>query len=400
MAVVKAALVGGPMYDGLYTRLKEFEQKTGIHVEVGFKGDHPSLNEHVAEHGGEYDLVSTHSKYSPSQSKFLRPLDDLLTREELAGFEPSTLELMRYRGQLLQLPRVIDAKIILYRKDLFDDPSMNFVFKQQFERELAPPQTWDELVEIASFFNQGAGRNGFVFPGKESGLFGHFYEILESAGGELFTADLEPGFVSDAGRYAVTTLVKLYREAAPRELIDWHYDQVAAHFQSGKAAMTTDWPGAYHGYQSAPAIKSRFDIAIYPSGPSGKRRVYSGGHSFALTTGTRDVPAALELLRFLTSEESQFDDAQRGSVVARPAAMKKIRAQSPPGSREARRLEILETTMRECMAIPPKFPEYPACEDAIWDSVRSALTGKLDIDGALKSAADAVRRARTEHAHR
>jgi multiple sugar transport system substrate-binding protein len=400
MAVLKVALVGGPMYDGLYARLAQFEKNSGVRVEVGFKGDHPALNEHVAAHGAEYDLISTHSKYSPSQSEFLRPLDSLLSKDELTGFEPSTLELMRYRGQLLQLPRVIDAKILFYRKDLFQDPSIQFVFKKQFEREFAPPQTWDELVEIAAFCNQGTGRNGFVFPGKESGLFGHFYEILESAGGELFTADLEPGFVSDAGRYAVSTLVHLYREAAPRELIDWHYDQVATHFQAGNAAMTTDWPGAYHGYQNAPAIKSRFDVAIYPTGPSGKRRVYSGGHSFALTSGTRDVPAALELLRFLTSEESQLDDAKRGSVVPRPAAMKKIREQCEPGSREARRLEILETTMRECMAIPPKFPEYPACEDAIWDSVRGALTGKYDINGALNAAADAVRRAKKEHAHR
>ncbi len=394
VAALKAAFVGGPMYDGLYARLPEFEKRTGVRVEVGFKGDHPSLNEHLAKHGAEYDLVSTHSKYSPSQAQFLRPLDELLGKEELAGFEPSALELMRYRGKLLQLPRVIDTKILLYRRDLFEDPNFQFVFKAQHERDLAPPRTWDELIEIAAFCNQGAGRNGFVFPGKESGLFGHFYEILESAGGELFTADLEPGFVTDAGRYAVSTLVELYRGCAPKELIDWHYDQVAEHFQAGKAAMTTDWPGGYHGYQSAPAVRTRFDVAIYPVGPSGKRRVYSGGHSFALSTGARDVPAALELLRFLTSEESQFDDAQRGSIVARPAAMKKIREACKPASREARRLEILEATLRDCMAVPPKFPEYPACEDAIWGSVRAALTGELTVDGALNAAAEAVRKAK------
>ena len=397
---LKAAFVAGPMYDGLYERLALFEQKTGIHVEIGFRGDHPSLNEHVAEHGGGYDLISTHSKYSPSQSRFLRPLDSLIGASELAGFEPSTVELMRYKGQLLQLPRLIDAKILIYRRDLFEDTSLKFAFKSEYNRELSVPRTWDEMVEVAEFMNAGPGRNGFVFPGKESGLFGHFYEILESAGGSLFTPDLEPAFVTDAGRYAVSTLVKLYQMGSPRELTDWHYDQVAAHFQAGRAAMTTDWPGAYHGYQSSPAVNRRFDVAIYPTGPSGKRRVYSGGHSFALTTGTRDVPAALELLRFLTSEESQLDDARRGSVVARTAAMRTVRSEAAPGSREARRLEILETTMRDCMAIPPKFPDYPACEDALWSSVRSALTGELTVDAALNAAADAVRRTLSAGAHR
>jgi multiple sugar transport system substrate-binding protein len=390
---LKIALVGGPMYDGLYDRLPDFEKKSGARVEIGFKGDHPALNEHLAEHGGEYDLVSTHSKYAPSQAKFLRPLDTLISPRELAEFQPSTIELMRYKGQLLQLPRLIDSKIVLYRKDLFDDLGIQTACEAKFKRKLEVPRTWDELTEIASYFNLGPGRNGFVFPGKESGLFGHFYEILESAGGELFTPDLQPGFVTDAGRYAVSTLRRLYREAAPPEMIDWHYDAVATHFQAGRAAITTDWPGAYHGYVSSKQIGNRFDVAIYPTGPSGRRRVYSGGHSFALTTGTRDVPAALELLRFLTSEESQYDDARRGSIVPRPAAMKRIREASPSGSREARRLEILETTMRDRMAIPPKFPSYPACEDAIWSSIQAALKGELDVDGALNAAADAVRKA-------
>jgi multiple sugar transport system substrate-binding protein len=387
---LKVAFVGGPMYDGMYARLPLFERKTGVRVEIGFKGDHPALNEHLAEHGGEYDLVSTHSKYAPSQAQFLRPLDNLIAKDELAGFSPSTIVLMTYKGQLLQLPRVIDSKIILYRKDLFDDPGIQVVYHSTRKTKLAPPATWDELVDIATFCNLEPGKNGFVFPGKESGLFGHFYEILESAGGELFTPDLEPGFVSDAGRYAVRTLVRLYRDAAPKEVPDWHYDQVAAYFQAGKAAMTTDWPGAYHGYQNSTAIGKKFDVAIYPKGPAGKRRVYSGGHSFALTTGTRDVPAALELLRFLTSEESQTAEALLGSVVPRTASMQSVRKDAAPGSREARRLEILEETMRECMAIPPKFPTYPACEDALWSSIRSALLGKLDVDGALREAAAAV----------
>ena len=390
--VLKVAFIGGTMYEGLYARLPEFERGTGIRVEIGFTGDHPALNEHLAAHGANYDLVSTHSKYAPSQTDFLYPLDPLIARDELAHFEPSTLELMRYQGNLLQLPRVIDSKIILYRKDLFEDRAIRQAFLRKFERELEPPATWDQLAEIATFINQGSEMSGFVFPGKESGLFGHFYEILESAGGQLFTSDLQPGFVTEAGHYAVSMLVRLYRDAAPKDLTEWHYDAAATYFQEGKAAMTTDWPGAYHGYQNSPVVGEKFDVAIYPAGPSGMRRVYSGGHSFALTRSGRDIPAALELLRFLTSEKSQIDDARRGCVVPRPAAMKRIRAETPVGSREARRLEILEQTMSECMAIPPKFPQYPACEDALWESIQAALIGKMNVNEALQAAANTVRR--------
>lgn len=391
---LRIALIAGPMYDGLYDRLPLFEQANGLKVEVAFKGDHPALNEHLAEYGGTYDLVSTHSKYAPSQAGFLRPLDGLLEDAELKAFEASAVELMRFRGQLLQLPRVVDSKLVLYRKDLFDSEPLCSRYESEFSRAFRFPGTWDEFADTACFLRAHAGIAGFVFPGKESGLFGHFYEILESAGGQLFTDDLEPAFVSDAGRYACELLVRLYRESAPKELPDWHYDQVAECFLSGKAAITTDWPGSYHAYRDSKVVGDLFDVAIYPVGPSSKRRVYSGAHSFALTTGTRDVPAAIELLRFLCSEESQLHEARLGSVVPRTAVMARLHQEAPAGSRDARRIEILRQTMASCMAIPPKFSEYPACEDALWGSIRQALLGECSVEQALQRAAEAVSKAR------
>lgn len=381
---LKVALVGGPMYDGLYARLPKFEKATGLRVEIGFIGDHPALNEHLAEHGCVYDLVSTHSKYAPSQAAFLRPLDGLISGTELERFTSAAVELMRYNGELLQLPRVIDSKIMLYRRDLFANTRQG--------RELKPPRTWDELVETATLLHHNDEHAGFVFPGKESGLFGHFYEILESAGGQLFTPDLEPAFAGPAGLYALEVLSKLYRQAAPESVVNWHYDAVAQHFLSGKAAITTDWPGAYHAYRQSPVVGDVFGVAPYPAGPAGLRRVYSGGHSFALTAGTRDLPAALELLRFLVSDESQTHEARLGSIVPSIMAMQAVHAETPAGSREALRLEILSAAMRDCMAIPPKFPAYPACEDALWEAVRKVMMGALAPQMALEQAALSVRR--------
>ena len=66
---LKALLVGGPMYDPLYTRLAEFE---GLKVETTVAPSHPDLNEQIeaefASGGASYDLISTHTKYAPSQT--------------------------------------------------------------------------------------------------------------------------------------------------------------------------------------------------------------------------------------------------------------------------------------------------------------------------------------------
>jgi multiple sugar transport system substrate-binding protein len=42
---LKALLVGGPMYDPLYTRLAEFEEIEGLSIETVVAPTHPDINE-------------------------------------------------------------------------------------------------------------------------------------------------------------------------------------------------------------------------------------------------------------------------------------------------------------------------------------------------------------------
>ncbi len=63
-------LIGGPMYDPLYSRLSDFEEREGVEVEAVGAPSHPELNERIVEEFGsgtaDYDLISTHAKYAPS----------------------------------------------------------------------------------------------------------------------------------------------------------------------------------------------------------------------------------------------------------------------------------------------------------------------------------------------
>ena len=74
---LKALLVGGPMYDPLSTRLAEFEEIQGLRVETVVAPTHPDLNEQIeaefASGAASYDLISTHTKYAPSQRQWLTP---------------------------------------------------------------------------------------------------------------------------------------------------------------------------------------------------------------------------------------------------------------------------------------------------------------------------------------
>jgi multiple sugar transport system substrate-binding protein len=110
---LRILLVGGPMYDPLYDRLGEFE---GRQVEKVVAPTHPELNEQIEEEFGSgtasYDLISTHTKYAPSQRRWLTPLDEDLDVSELENFTPRTLELARIEGRLHGIPRNLDVKLL------------------------------------------------------------------------------------------------------------------------------------------------------------------------------------------------------------------------------------------------------------------------------------------------
>src|SRR5260370_42491995 len=106
---LQVALISGPAYDPLYECLPHFTAATGIKVKVAFRGDHPTLNQHLGTLAAvPYDFVSTHTKYAPSQLQFLAPLDALINESELEDFAPLLLDLARIDDLLYSIPRNID----------------------------------------------------------------------------------------------------------------------------------------------------------------------------------------------------------------------------------------------------------------------------------------------------
>lgn len=366
---LQVALISGPAYDPLYECLSKFRESTGIEVNVAFRGDHPTLNQHLAALTQvPYDLVSTHTKYAPSQLGFLAPLDSLVDSAMLEDFVPLLLELASIDGRLYGIPRNIDVRLLHYRTDLL----------------AAPPATWDELLELARRLNSPPELYGFLFPGRESGLFGTFFELAEMAGARLFPDTLIPEIENEEGRWALRLLRTFYAEGlVPPELPRWHYDRVHECFRSGRAAMVGDWPGYYSLYRDEriSQVHDRLGLSRYPIGPAGKSLAYGGGHTFALTRQGASKPEALRLLLHLTAFEQQLLEARQGCVPVRRSVMRQM--QSEADAADVARLALLETVIAEHILIPPKFARYPEVEEVLWRTVQRAMLDELTINDAL-----------------
>jgi multiple sugar transport system substrate-binding protein len=366
---LQVALISGPAYDHLYSRLPKFTEASGIKVNVAFSADHPTLNYHLAGlESVPYDLVSTHTKYAPSQLKFLAPLDEVVPPAGMNDFMPLLLELARVNDKLYGLPRNIDVRLLHFRTDIIK----------------SPPATWDDLHELAQEVNALPDLFGFVFPGCESGLFGTFYELAEMAGACLFPSDLVPDIENEAGRWALRLLRRFYTEGiVPYDFTGWHYERVHECFRSGKAAMVCDWPGYYSLYREPDisAVYDRFALTPYPTGPAGRSLSYGGGHTFALTKRGVENPAALELLLFLTDFEQQVLEAHQGCIPVRRTVMTAMQAEADDTNRA--RLAMLDDVIAKHMLVPPKFAQYPEVEAVLWRSVQSAIVGRATVNEAL-----------------
>jgi len=411
--------LGGPQYDRLYERLPLFEQETGHKVEIVFQGPHPALNDYLASTFKDYhqnsqtdgaavpdlDLCSTHIKYAPSQAHFLQELgSDQISVKDQDAFLPSALEASKVHGRLLQLPRMVDTRVLFYRIDVFETLGLKV------------PKTWQDLAVAASHIRKASipvlsckdtrddqeTMQGYVFPGKLSGLFGTFYELamMEMESGEaLFGEDDRPIF--DEG--IVVRVLKYLKglvetSAVPAGVESYYFDEVSNLFAEGKCGMVADWP-SYYGemkrkllsYSSEKIAPPRIGVMRYPCGRNNSRSAYSGMHSFAIPKSCRNPEAALMLLKFLTGDDQQWlETSSSGSFPTKKAVLQRlvdttatdVESEDAWRQLDRERLKCLYATVESDMAMFPHLEVYPELEDGLFPMIQDAMMGRISVEEA------------------
>ncbi len=340
---VRVALVGGPMYDGLY---EHFNRRD---IEIVVHADHPSLNRAVStmlRRGERIDVISTHSKYAPSQRGWLLDLRDVVSTDELAS---RAVELCTFEGSQYCVPRNIDVRVLWANRRLLGDAEV--------------PTSWQQLA---------ASRMSFAFPGKESGLFGTLLEIVTVLGGSLFDAGLRPQFDQDIV-VAALQLLQSIANNAPAALPEWDYDDVDAALGDGSVVLGAAWPG---GTATVRASPEGANLEPHPYfGDAVGPRSYAGCHAWAIPRSCGDIDGAVDFVRELCGYEMQALDALTGSVCAHRDAFAAV---VPTDAVDVRRLAITQATITAGMLTYPPMDRFPEIEDAAWLAIRALLLADSD----------------------
>jgi multiple sugar transport system substrate-binding protein len=145
-----------------------WEKETGIQLELvgAVSGqEFTKAMQDISTRGGAFDVYQTEWNRvgDLAESGGIVKLDEFVERYRPEWDDPKlgyvggkqTVNLFNtYKGSYYAVSLDGDYQTWIYRKDLFEDTKERADFKAKYGRELSFPNTWDELDEVAAFFNR------------------------------------------------------------------------------------------------------------------------------------------------------------------------------------------------------------------------------------------------------
>lgn len=293
-------------------------------------------------------------------------------------------------GRLVAIPWYVDAGVLYYRSDLLE------------KHGFAPPRTWEELTHTAGAIQQrerAAGHGelwGFVFQGKPyEGLTCDALEWVASRnGGTFIDGSGEITANNPRAAAALRLAADWIGTIAPRGVLNYDEEAARGVFQTGKAVFMRNWPYAWALAQSAGSpVRGKVGVIALPrGGPDGRHAGTLGGWQLAVSRYSRHPDEAIDLVRHLTSAQTQKTRAIRGAY--NPTIMALYR---DPDILEANPFfGTLLPTFMDALPRPARQTgvHYNQVSAAIWQAVHSVLSGDVDASQGLERLQESLERIR------
>ncbi len=301
------------------------------------------------------------------------------------GWPDCLQHLQQVGGQLWGVPYHDGPQCLIYRSDLFATGAE--VFAETYGRALAPPQSWDDFVDIARFFTDPeSGIWGTVvasYPDAHNTVY-DFCAQVWSRGGKIVDASGTPTLFSAAAveglafyRWLVRESGVVYPGATGMDSV-----QSGAIFAEGKAAMMANWFGfAAHSETSLQSsVKGAVNVAPMPGAaghPSAAVLVY---WLLVIGSGCRNPGLARAFVQHATSPKMDRLLTMEGGIGCRTSTWTDpVVAAKIPFAGQMQRLHGLARTL----PADRRLPELAGIIDA---AVASALNTEVATDVILMSA--------------
>jgi multiple sugar transport system substrate-binding protein len=212
------------------------------------------------------------------------------------------------------LPAMGDALGWVYRRDWFERPEIREAFQAEYGRDLTPPATWTELMEVAKFFQgreiDGETRYGaahYTERGSEGitmGVTAALYPWGFKYETEQGSYDMEGAVNSPEAVEALEFYKELYECCTPPGHSDAYMPENLDAYKSGQVAMQMNWFAFFPGIAKDEVVGG--DVSGFFVNPKQNIEASTlGGQGVSVVSYSEKQDLALEWIKWFAKPEVQ-----------------------------------------------------------------------------------------------
>ena len=316
----------------------DYEEATGIKVTVVQTpwGDfYNRVGTEWAAQGTSFDMVVGDSQWvgqAVTQGHYVDMTEFMTSTGIAETVTPATLayygEYPQGSGSYYAYPTEGDANGWAYRKDLFEDPANMEAFEAAYGYALAVPETWEQLRDIAEFFNRpddGLYGVGIYTQDDYDAITMGFQNVFFSYGADWHDGTFNTlGVVNSPEAVAALELYKELYSFAPPGTNDAFFQEMNDVYMNGQAAMIMNYFAFFPVLASDqnPYAETTGYFSM-PAGPGGERFAALGGQGISINNYIADdrKDASFAFIEWFAQEDVQRRWAELGGYTCNIAVL-------------------------------------------------------------------------------
>ncbi|WP_121068420.1 ABC transporter substrate-binding protein [Chachezhania antarctica] len=318
--------------------VNDYEAETGVIVNVETTPWSDFQTKAFTEfnaRGSAYDLIVGDSQWlgAASEGGHYVDLTDFFVEHDLGNImAPATVkyyaEYPGNSGKFWAVPAEGDAVGWSYRKDWFEDPAEMEAFKAKYGYDLAPPETWAQLLDIAEFFHRpDEDRYGVAIytdnsydamvMGVENAIFSYGGDL-----GDYETYEVEGILNSPQNVKALEDYKRLYSYTPPGWSKTFFVENNQA-ITEGLAAMSMNYFAFFPALLNPATNPHAENTGFFPNpaGPDGDQHAALGGQGISIVSYSENIDEAYRFLEWFIQPEVQKRWAELGGYTAHAATL-------------------------------------------------------------------------------
>jgi multiple sugar transport system substrate-binding protein len=372
--------------------LNDFTKKTGVKVKLEVIGwnDLQTRIQTAVTSGQGPDVLNIGNTWAASlqATGAFMPFDDAAMKA-IGGkdkFVKTALETGGVAGKdVTSVPLYGLAYGLYYNKAMFTAAGVQ------------PPTTWEELVTDAKALTKG-GTFGFSLAAGSYTENAHFAFINAAQNGaEFFDKDGNPTFTSSGAVDGIKRYLDLMQTDKVVNTSNAQYDngvQAVNDFATGKVAMILSQNNADSSINANGMKTDAYGVVPFPA-PEGGKAVAShvAGINLSIMKNTKHKDAALEFVKYMTSEDTQ---STLGKPYATLPVLDGAKANFTDNAEEAATFQKIYNTMSKPLPLVPAEDQFEntvgkAMNDMFSKIATGGTVSASDIKAALQDAQDQVK---------